>query len=205
MIEAAVYFTSPVPDSAALLRGLRDNRAEACITRQSYRDFAFRVDITVAAVKAAGRWTTPHPWINLFIPASRTADFISKLTATLTPEDLGVLGPGITGPALLYPFDTRRTRQRLFRVPSEPAAFHLGLLRFPPDDPSRNAALLNQNRTLYDRVVALGGKRYIVGAIPEFTQADWWRHFEPEWDFLTDAKVRFDPDNILTPGQGMFP
>jgi cytokinin dehydrogenase len=205
MIEAAVYFTSPPPDSAALLAGLRDNRAEARLTRQSYRDFAFRVDTIVAAVKAAGRWTTQHPWINLFIPASKAAEFISELVATLTPDDLGVLGPGIIAPALLYPFETARTRRRLFKVPSEPIAFHLGLLRIPLDDPVRNAALLEQNRRLYDRVVALGGKRYIIGAIPGFTQADWRQHFGPEWEFLSGAKARFDPDNVLTPGQGIFP
>jgi FAD/FMN-containing dehydrogenase len=25
------------------------------------------------------------------------------------------------------------------------------------------------------------------------------------WDFLVRSKQRFDPDHILTPGQGMFP
>lgn len=204
MIEAAAYFTSTLPNSAVLLKGLRDNRAEARTTRQSYRDFAFRLDNTVQSLKAAGRWTTPHPWINLFIPASRAAEFIRKLVAELKPEDLGVLGPGITGPALLYPFDTRRTRQRLFRVPNEHAAFHLGLLRFPTSDPSLKAALLAQNRTLYDRVVSLGGNRYIIGAIPDFTRAEWQQHFGPEWDFFSAAKSHFDPDNVLTPGQGIF-
>jgi hypothetical protein len=58
---------------------------------------------------------------------------------------------------------------------------------------------------MYDRAVAVGGTRYSIGAIPDFTQADWRRHFGAVWDFLVAAKRRFDPDNVLTPGQGMFP
>jgi FAD/FMN-containing dehydrogenase len=206
MIEAAAYFTPPAaPDVGALLAGLHDNRPEAHITSQTYREFAFRLDPIVGFLKAIGRWTTSHPWVNLFIPASKTADFISNLVATLTPEDLGVLAPGVLGPALLYPFNTHLTRQRLFRVPNEPAAFHLSLLRFPPADPAQVAAMLAQNRALYDQAVALGGKRYVIGAIPNFTPADWQQHFQPKWNFLVQAKNHFDPDNVLTPGQGIFP
>ncbi|MCI0591015.1 MAG: FAD-binding protein [Gammaproteobacteria bacterium] len=205
MIEAAAYFTPPAaPDSVALLAGLHDNRPEARITPQTYRDFAFRVDPIVEFLKAIGRWTTSHPWVSLFIPASKTAGFISNLVATLTPEDLGVLAPGVLGPALLYPFNTNLTQQRLFRIPNEPAAFHLNLLRFPPSDPAQVAAMLAQNRALYGQAVALGGKRYVIGAIPNFTHADWQQHFQPEWNFLINAKNHFDPDNVLTPGQGIF-
>jgi cytokinin dehydrogenase len=67
MIEAATYFTPPAaPDSVALLAGLHDNRPEALIVPQTYRDFAFRLDPIVGFIKAIGRWTTPHPWVSLF-------------------------------------------------------------------------------------------------------------------------------------------
>jgi FAD/FMN-containing dehydrogenase len=33
---------------------------------------------------------------------------------------------------------------------------------------------------------------------------DWRRHFGDAWDFLVRSKQRFDPDHVLTPGQGMF-
>jgi FAD/FMN-containing dehydrogenase len=205
MIEAAHYFTPPeLPDQAALLAGLRDHRAEAQIAPRPYREFAFRTDPIIAFIKSIGRWTTAHPWINLFIPASQAATFIGNLVATLTPDDLGVLAPGVIGPALLYPFATHLTRQRLFRTPDEPSAFHLSLLRFPGNDPAQVAAMLAQNRTLYENAVAIGGKRYAIGAIPDFTPADWEQHFGPAWDFLIEAKKRFDPDNVLTPGQGIF-
>jgi cytokinin dehydrogenase len=160
------------------------------------------MDPVIAFIKSIGRWTTAHPWISLFIPASQAATFIDNLVATLAPDDLGVLVPGVIGPALLYPFTTSLTQQRLFRVPDESSAFHLSLLRFP--DPAQVSVMLAQNRALYDSVVAMGGKRYVIGAIPDYTTADWEQHFGLEWDFLVEAKNRFDPDNVLTPGQGIF-
>jgi hypothetical protein len=63
---------------------------------------------------------------------------------------------------------------------------------------------LAQNRALYDQAVALGGKRYVIGAIPNFTPAEWQQHFHPQWHFLVNAKHLFDPDHVLTPGQGIF-
>ena len=109
------------------------------------------------------------------------------------------------GPALLYPFDTRRTQAPLFRTPDEPVAFHLSLLRFPPDDPDQVAGMLAQNRALYDKVVALGGKRYAIGAIPDFTPDDWRSTSAPASKHLAIAKAIQDPDNVLGAGQGIFP
>ncbi len=204
-IEAATYFSPPqVPDDAALLAGLRDARAEAQIATVAYRDFAFRIDPVIGFIKSLGRWNTAHPWLSLFLPASQAAGFIGNLVAQLDPADLGVLVPGVMGPALLYPFATARTRQPLFRVPDEPAAFHLSLLRLPEADPAQVAGMLADNRALHDQAVALGGRRYVIGAVPDFTPADWQQHFGPRWDLLLRAKARFDPDNVLTPAQGLF-
>jgi cytokinin dehydrogenase len=200
MIEAASYFTLPrTPDQAALLAGLRDNRLEAQITVQRYRDFTFRLDPTVALLKAIGVWGLPHPWMTLFLPASRTAEYVQRLVDQLTVADTG------QGPVLLYPFDTAKMRRPMFRVPDERKAFHLSILRTGSPDPAVTSGMLAQNRQLYDAAVAIGGMRYIIGAIPSFSPDDWRRHFGPVWPFLLDAKATFDPDNVLTPGQGMFP
>jgi hypothetical protein len=200
MIEAASYFTPPgAPDDSRLLAGLRDNRSEAQITTQPYRDFILRLDPTVAFLKSIGAWQLPHPWITLFLPADRTRAYVSSMLATLTPADTG------QGPILLYPFDTAKLMRPLFRVPESRAAFHLSVLRTAaPPTPDVVAAMLAGNRTLYDAAVAVGGTRYVIGAIPHFTPRDWRRHFGDSWDLLSRAKQRFDPDNVLTPGQGMF-
>jgi cytokinin dehydrogenase len=58
------------------------------------------------------------------MPGSKALAFMTELAARLTPDELGL------GIALCYPIDTRQVSVRLFRLPTEPIAFYLGLLRF---------------------------------------------------------------------------
>ncbi len=199
-IEVVKYFEAPdQPDPDALLAGLSDDRPSAEIFPTTYREWQFRIDGFVAFLKSQSLWAAPHPWLSLWIPGSQTARYMDELAARLTPADLGF------GAALLYPIDTRTVERPLFRLPDERIAFHLSLLRFPPDDPAIAAAMVEDNRRIFDEVVALGGMRYAPGAIPDMTSRDWQRHFRPEWGRLVSAKRRYDPDDVLTPGWGLFP
>ena len=54
------------------------------------------------------------------------------------------------------------------------------------------------------RIRHLGGYQYPIGSIPT-TPADWRAHFGQTWPLLADARRRYDPRGILTPGQGIFP
>jgi FAD/FMN-containing dehydrogenase len=199
MIEVVKYFTPPdVPDAEALLAGLRDDRSSATIVPLSFREWQFRVDAFVAFLQDVGAWNTPHPWVSLWVPGSQTVAFMGDLVARLTPDDLGF------GVALFYPINTHQVSARLFRLPSEPIVFLLSLLRFPPDDPAVLATMLADNRRIYDDVVDHGGTRYVIGAIPDFTCQDWQRHFQLVWEFFASSKRRYDPDNVLTPGWGIF-
>ncbi|WP_243147530.1 BBE domain-containing protein [Scytonema sp. UIC 10036] len=63
--------------------------------------------------------------------------------------------------------------------------------------------MLDDNRRLFERNRDLNGTRYPVDAI-KFSQEDWQQHFGSVWSRLVNAKQRYDPDNVLTPGQGIF-
>ena len=41
--------------------------------------------------------------------------------------------------------------------------------------------------------------------VDERTVADWQQHYGSAWQGFADAKAKFDPKNILTPGPGIFP
>ena len=199
MMEVAVYYTPPAaPDQAALLAGLSDDRPAAVVTTPTYQEWVRRVDPAVVALKAAGFWAQAHPWVSLFVPASRTEEFVSAVVAQLTPADLGA------GLVTFFPFPTARFSRPLFVVPrGEPAGFQLTFLRFPfPGQPVDG--MLAQNRAFHDLAVGLGGKRYIIGAIPGITPDDWRRHYGRVFRFFRDAKRTFDPDGVLTPGQHIF-
>ena len=63
--------------------------------------------------------------------------------------------------------------------------------------------MLDDNRKLFERNRNNGGTRYPVSAIM-FQEEDWLLHFGRTWRQLVNAKRRYDPTNILTPGQGIF-
>ncbi|WP_406193777.1 FAD-binding protein [Kitasatospora sp. NBC_01560] len=196
-VEAVAHYDgAAVPDRAALLRGLRCVAAETTVVDQTAREYAFRVDGFAGYLKAAGLWEQPKPWLSLFLPASTTAAFMREAEALLTPADLGA------GLLLFHPYRTDRLTRPMAVMPAEPVAWHFDLLSFPAPG-ADSAAALRRNRLLYDRAVALGGKRYLVGAIPGMTRTDWRRHYGTRWAAAVAAKQRYDPAGILTPGQGI--
>jgi hypothetical protein len=65
-------------------------------------------------------------------------------------------------------------------------------------------AMLAANQKLVTRLLALGGKVYPPYA-PVLTQEQWRQHYGSTiWQRFAAAKKRFDPNNVLTPGAGLF-
>jgi cytokinin dehydrogenase len=201
MIEAVSYYTPPtVPDDAALLAGLSDDRAAATIAPNTYLGWAYRLDPAVEFLKLIGDWYRPHPLLDLFVPASRAESVVGAALAALTPADIGI------GPILLYPANTQRFTRPLFRVPAEPEVFLFSLLRTTANgDPQLLTRQLASNRAIYEANLAAGGTWYPIGAIPGYGREDWQRHYGPLWSRVVANKHQFDPDPVLTPGQRMFP
>ncbi|MGW3043716.1 FAD-binding protein [Kitasatospora sp. NPDC001159] len=183
-------------DREALLAGLRPVAGETSVVEQSWRQYAFRVDAFAGYLRAAGLWGLPKPWLSLFLPASSARVFMEEAARVLTAADLGA------GLLLFYPYARERVKAPLAVLPDEAVGWHFDLLAFP--GPGADAAgMLERNRRLYERAVELGGKRYLIGAVPGMTGAHWRRHYGGLWERVEQAKRRFDPAGILTPGQGI--
>jgi cytokinin dehydrogenase len=197
-LDAVAYHgASDPPDRKALLAGLHDDRGAAQVSDVPFRDYAFQLDPFEAAMRKADLWNQPHPYLDLFVPGSKVAEFAKGLLAELTPADIG------GGVALLSAFGTSKATRPLCVLPDEPVVYLCDMFRMPfaqADIPG----MLAQNRRLYDLGVSLGAKRYLVGSIPGMTTQEWCQHFGSEWEGLVSAKRRYDPDMILAPGQGFF-
>lgn len=63
--------------------------------------------------------------------------------------------------------------------------------------------LVAANRSAYERIRSAGGTLCPVSAFPT-SRADWRTHFGGAFDLLRDAKHRFDPGRVLTPGYEVF-
>jgi FAD/FMN-containing dehydrogenase len=183
-------------DRGRLLAGLSPAAGGVSVVEQSWRQYAFRVDAFAGYLRSAGLWGLPKPWLSVFLPASTARVFMAEAAEVLTPADLGA------GLLLFYPYLRSRVGVPLAVLPGEEVGWHFDLLAFPGPG-SDTGAMLARNRRLYDRAVELGGKRYLIGAVPGMTGADWRRHYGEVWERAARAKRRFDPAGILTPGQGI--
>jgi cytokinin dehydrogenase len=138
----------------------------------------------------------PNPWLHLCLPASRSVEYANRVLAT--PAEVAF------STQLFSVWRTSSIKRPLARVPKEDLVVRFQLLRRPPASFADIGSLVTMNRTLYERARDMGGTRLTTTAIP-FSQADWIHHYGPAWESFRKAKQRFDPNNVLTPGQGMFP
>jgi FAD/FMN-containing dehydrogenase len=198
-LETTKYFApGGEPDDAAQRAGLSFILGTQTTQDMPYFDYLNRLAPLVAFLRQIGAWFVPHPWVNLFVPAANAPALIGETLGNLSADDVG------QGPILIYPFNRDRFTAPLFRVPEARHFFCFALLRNAlPPTPERAAGLVAANRTLFDRATELGGKRYPFDSVP-MTKHDWQRHYQPAWGELVSAKQVYDPDGILTPGQGIF-
>jgi FAD/FMN-containing dehydrogenase len=197
-LVAASYHTPPAaPDDDALLAGLRDSRAAAHVEDIPYDAFLARIDPIVEFQVQAGVWGFPHPWFDVFVPGTAVDAYAGAIMDRLTVEDTG------GGPVLLLPLRRDRLTRPFFRIPDGEVCFLFDILRTAPPDPARVEADLAANRRLFESARAVGGLRYCIGSLP-FAPDDWRHHFGALWPAFERAKRTYDPDDVLTPGQGIF-
>lgn len=63
-----------------------------------YVDFLDRVHKAELKLRGKGMWEVPHPWLNLFVPASRIADFDRGVFKGILQT-----ATDIAGPLIIYP------------------------------------------------------------------------------------------------------
>jgi len=198
-LETSKYFSpGNEPDDASLLSGLSFNPGTQTALDMTYFDYLNRLAPLIVFLRQVGVWDLPHPWVNLFVPAANALTLIGETLATLTVDDVG------QGPILIYPFNRELFHTPFFRVPDSRHFFVFSLLRNAvPPTPERIGQLIAANRALFERATTLGGKRYPFDSVP-MTKHDWQKHYQPLWGKFVSAKRHFDPDEIMTPGQGIF-
>jgi cytokinin dehydrogenase len=155
-----------------LLEGLRSDRNAIEITELSYLEFLERMEPSVARFKLTGEWDHSHPWLNLFLPASGTIEFVETTIKALRPEEIGA-----SGVLLLYPLRRSNFRQPMLRVPKEDIFFLFALLRAVPRESKSVKDIILDNGNLYHKAKRIGGKVYPVSTV-SMTRRDWIEHLE---------------------------
>lgn len=195
-LEIATFADPGGQHSDEVLADLRVPGDAVATDDVSYAEYVEAFDAYADLLRSTGAWSDPHPWLLTFVPDDGAETVARDVLSALEPADLGDLGR-----VVFYPVSTGAIQTPLLRLPAGPVAFVLNLVRFP--HAARAGALVDQNRSLYERVRAAGGVLYPVsgfGVSPE----QWRAHYGPAWSTVVAAKQRFDPRRGLAPGQGIF-
>ena len=203
----AVTFYDPEhpPDDDHLLRGLSLPPSAAVKSDQSYLDYILFVDVIIDFYIAAFQWKELiKPWFDVWLPESTVEQYVGEVIPTLTPLDVGT-----TGFVLLLPERRSKFTRPMFRVPDAIGGDWVYLFdiltssELPGPNPAFVDQMMARNNMLFERARQLGGTRYPIGSM-DFDHDDWVRQYGDEWREFERLKRQFDPDNILTPGPGIF-
>jgi cytokinin dehydrogenase len=199
MLDGAIFYDRGAPDTDTSLKGLSDIRSAAQTIDVSYHDDAHAFAKFEALLRSKGHWTNPQPWLFTFLPASRAEQFARETIGNLTGDDIGPYGR-----VTFYPLRRDAILAPLVRMPDEPTVFAFNIVRIPASNDAKQVEqMLTSNRAIYTRVRDAGGVLYPVSAFPMWPD-DWQRHFGASWMRLREAKRRYDPHNLLTPGYNLI-
>jgi len=199
-LEGVVFYDgAAAPDEKTVLAGLVDQREAADISDLAYGEDARAFARLENRLRSNGQWFNPHPWLLTFLPNSNAEQIAGDILSGLTNADVGPFGR-IT----YYPVLTEEMRTPLLRLPDESVVFPFNLVRISTSSDAKEAAdMVAANRALYERIRNAGGLLYPVSAFP-MSRDDWRDHFGSNWLALADARRRYDPQGILTPGYELF-
>jgi cytokinin dehydrogenase len=201
-IEVGSFSASTDAELMKLQEGLRFTSPEAAVRLPYWKYLTGKSFVPIPTEQPERdemRLSRRNPSVVTWLPWSRGKAFIQDhvLDDAATVGDTWVFASSV--------MDTARFTRPLFKMPSERLAISAWLFRSAPvDDRRLFEELLASGAKLIDRMRAAGGKRYApYGLVQE--QSEWQEHYGQEvWSRFVKAKRQFDPNNVLTPGPGIF-
>jgi len=156
------------------------------------------LDRRTASITAGKAKAMPNPSLVLTLPADATKAFITEILAS------SELAAGIWF-FEVSPKVPARHGQPLQKMPATAIAYELRMQRHASaPDAEDHRAMLSANAALVALAMQQGGKVYPPFA-PILSAAQWRDHYGPTtWTRFAAAKRRFDPNNVLNPGAGIF-
>ncbi|KAE8654022.1 Cytokinin dehydrogenase 5 [Hibiscus syriacus] len=170
------------------------------IAKNYHETTAETIDQSELKLRSKGLWEFPHPWLNLFIPKSKIAEFDKGVFR-------GILGNRTSGPILIYRMNKDKWDQWSSMVTPDEGVFYVVALLTSASDNGEvtqsSEYLTDQNRQIlrYRGEAGINVKQYLPHYSP---QQEWMDHFGSKGDWFCEMKMEFDPRHILATGQQIF-
>ncbi|CAJ1939829.1 unnamed protein product [Sphenostylis stenocarpa] len=185
-------------DVADLVKGLSFVPTFIFEKDASYEEFLNRVQADELFLRSKGLWEVTHPWLNIWIPRSRILDFNEGVFKNI------ILKQNISsGISLVYPINRNKWDDKMSPVTPEEDVFYAVSFLRTADSLDMVEKFQAQNQQILEFCKRAGIKitEYLTG---NKTQEQWMEHFGSKWKLFAHRKAEFDPNKILSPGQGIF-
>ncbi|PRQ46853.1 putative cytokinin dehydrogenase [Rosa chinensis] len=163
----------------------------------SYIDFLNRVHTEEEMLRQLGLWDIAHPWLNLFVPKSRIADFDSGVFKSILLKEKVPAGL-----VIIYPMNRNKWDDKMSAViPEENVFYVVALLHSSGLTEWQRFDEVNAEILQFCNDAGIMIKQYL----PHYEiQQDWIDHFGSKLQSFQKMKVKYDPNKILAPGQRVF-
>ncbi|KAF8705743.1 hypothetical protein HU200_030945 [Digitaria exilis] len=181
----------------SVLDGLRFEPGFSFQRDVAYVEFLDRVHGEEVALDKIGLWRVPHPWLNMFVPGSRIADFDRGVFK-------GILqGADIVGPLIVYPVNKAKWDAGMSAAtPAEDVFYVVSLLFSSVANDLERLQAQNQRIVRFCDLAGIEYKSYLARYT---SRGDWVRHFgSDKWKWFVEMKNKYDPKKLLSPGQDIF-
>ncbi|KEH32514.1 putative cytokinin dehydrogenase [Medicago truncatula] len=202
IVELAKYYDENSQDHVdqeieILLQGLKFVPTFKFEKDVSYEEFLDRVHTDELTLRAQGLWNIPHPWLDLFVPGSRMSEFNEGVLKGI------ILKQNITaGLVIVYPMNRTKWDDKMSAVtPNEEIFYVVDFLRATGFDNLEAYKSQNQQILQFCKDVGIEIKHYLP---LNRTHEEWVEQYGLKWNAFEKRKNQFDPNKILSPGQGIF-
>lgn len=144
----------------------------------------------ISTQKEKGR--TSHPELAVFIAASKFEEFMKDFLMQHNDEDMG------DGPVLIMPITANNIKESAF-VGLQTDFYFIGILRNAYPNTEENIKTLTKlNEKIYQKALALNGKRYPCDSLAfPASKAEWQIHYGDKWEDIVQGKAKYDPKYTL--------
>jgi FAD/FMN-containing dehydrogenase len=193
-MEVGKFFSPPdEPKLSSMEQGLMFASHTASV-RLSALDYLYRADNLGRPAATTVPTELPCASLTVWIPRSKTAEYIMKSVLSLPPKQAGFQRFSF------WPLNTRRFSLPLLKVPEEEQMFSAWIIRrAPKDDRDALAAMHANTKDLLAKLDSVGGKRYAPWS-PVLSADEAPAHYGSAlWNRFNEAKKKFDPNGVLAP------
>jgi cytokinin dehydrogenase len=189
-------------DDAALLDGLKFIPETSSARTLAYADYVRRLDYLEATAQAEANSRAAHPWMDLLLPDGAAPEVIAFALSTLDPAHFA------DGHVMTYVVPSGSRNTPLVDVPGQRFGFLFDVLPTVPSGAQARLEIIDRScRRILGLARARGARVYPIG-FPVGTDlmgdVDWRAQFAGQYQSFAEAKRTFDPDDILTPGPGVW-